>query len=190
MSKLSIIKRCREILYRYDIGENINQEDSDFIISLLEFHPRKQQKKGIGIKNISIEMTEYNQRCFYIKRIDNTSTDFSFYACINKTTKLKEIMEACRYTIKDYIISVKNGVNCHAHHSEISFKEIVLLWIKNKNIENIELLGHDDNCHHLYFKDKILEEDFINFHNKLAKIVLLDKEAHIHLKKKVIQNDD
>lgn len=183
MNKTQLKNKCKEILYKYPLNTNINKEDFNFLITLLQNHKNKELKIGKGILAIYIDKNIWNNRCFNILRIDNTTTDFSFLECISTTNKEKEINIACRWAIQNDIIKFKNNSKLIAHHDNISFNEIFKNWIKDKDINSIELLGHEDNSHTMYFKHKQLEQDFINFHNKYADLKLMDKQIHLHLKK-------
>lgn len=187
-TKKQLKERCKKILNSYNLCEYINKEDFDFMISIIEEHPNRSQKVGSGIKNIFISMTQYKTRGFCIERIDGTITDFSYISCVDPKNKLDEIKIACRYAIKNDIMNIKNGSSKEAHHSGISFHKIVNMWLEGKNTEEIELLGHEDNSTHLYFKNADLASDFVEFHNKKAKIELLDKNVHRHLKKGEVEN--
>jgi len=73
--KKELILKCREILYKKELEE----QDKEFLKSLLKNHPTYNLKVGVGIKDFFIKKTLYGTMGFNIIRIDNSTTDFSLW---------------------------------------------------------------------------------------------------------------
>lgn len=178
-TKIAKKKRCQEILNRGFILES----DILFLNDIIKNHPEYELKEGKGILYFFIKKTQWNSNGFWIKRIDGSETDFSYNQCLLPRTHLQEVKSACRYAIaEDMILQARRG---YIAHHEIPFIEIFNLWIKDKDIENLELNDTEDNCVIIKFKDNKISEDFRIFHNSIAKIKEITPEEHkqIHSKK-------
>ncbi|KAG2375709.1 DNA-directed RNA polymerase IV subunit 1 DNA-directed RNA polymerase D subunit 1 [Vigna angularis] len=82
IQKLTIASRC--ILNKYAIDELISEFDRSTMLRVLNFHPRRSEKLGIGPQDIKVgwhpKFTD--SRCFHIVRTDGTVEDFSYRKCI------------------------------------------------------------------------------------------------------------
>lgn len=158
----------------------VSKEDKKFLLKLLENHPNYDLKLGCGILEIFIKKTCWNNNGFYIKRVDGTETDFSYLACLNPKSKLQNIKTACRSSIAEDMMNISRR-GYIAHHV-VPFIDIFNLWIKDKNIDEIELTGTEDNCVVTCFKKEELSKDFRIFHNSISEIkeVTLEEHKKIH----------
>ena len=180
-------RKCQDILKKGIILD----EEQYFIGELLINHPDYEKKKGCGISNFFIKKTIWNNNGFFIKRKDNSETDFSYLQCLNPRTDIRKIKMACRSAIKDFVMLKDNRKNI-SHHEGLSFKEIFNLWIENKKIDNLKINDGEDNCMEITFKDKRISNDFAIFHNQIARIKEVSSEEHkeIHRKIKEVKEDD
>ncbi|KAG4987526.1 hypothetical protein JHK85_030509 [Glycine max] len=82
IQKLTFASRC--ILNKYSIDELLSESDRSTMLRVLNFHPRKSEKFGIGPQDIKVGWhPKYkDSRCFHIVRIDGTVEDFSYRKCI------------------------------------------------------------------------------------------------------------
>ncbi|MEM6411760.1 MAG: DCL family protein [Pseudomonadota bacterium] len=71
----------REMLYKYDLGDMVTDEDAKILTHLVQMHPEAAEKIGAGIKSFSVRTAEYGTRCFWVNRVDGTTEKFSFRAC-------------------------------------------------------------------------------------------------------------
>jgi hypothetical protein len=203
-----IIEFVRKILYKYNIEDTINEEDFDFIYSLIQNHRWKEDKIGCGIEKFKIILTEYNNRAFKIIRSDGTETDFSFMKCISKPKdwRYHDFISACRTCISSQIQDFKereltkenkcpyrnimlDKTNSHVDHIPPStFKNIVKRFINEKEIDvnNIEIGGYEDNATSKFFVDDELSKSFFEFHKNNAKLRLVSARANLsEIKKEV-----
>lgn len=186
-TKKELLLRFRQILHSFSIGEPINDLEHIFIEGQLRMHPNADQKFGCGIDYFFVKENKYNNKAFYIKRIDGSETDFSFYSCIYPTSKLQDIKKACRFAIKSQIDAERTRPDTHIHHANISFDDLFKTWMADKSIDDIELIEHKDGTEHEQFKNPVLEEDWKLFHLKRADLIEVTKDEHKALHKKAVK---
>ncbi|KAK9076715.1 hypothetical protein SSX86_005049 [Deinandra increscens subsp. villosa] len=97
MKRLS--KDLKHILYKYDVNHKLSQDDKLVVWKALFFHPRKEEKIGIGLYEIKVghNSAHGNTRCFVVERVDGTTEDFSYHKCIHHALKLIAPFEATVY---------------------------------------------------------------------------------------------
>ncbi|XP_057524098.1 DNA-directed RNA polymerase IV subunit 1 [Amaranthus tricolor] len=73
----------KEILYKYDIGEQLSDWDKALLLMALKFHPQRKEKIGNGAVGIKVgQHPDHNEsRCFIVERPDGTVEDFSYKKC-------------------------------------------------------------------------------------------------------------
>ncbi|MCW0001515.1 DCL family protein [Pararhizobium sp. YC-54] len=79
-------ERFRSILYKYQLGENLDAMDAQFMGAALERHPEAAQKIGAGIQSFEVRAADYGTRCFWVVRLDGTAERFSFNSCYKPAT--------------------------------------------------------------------------------------------------------
>jgi hypothetical protein len=203
MNKKQKTEKCREILYKYSVNENIsNDEDIQFLLSIFENHSEWDSKQGVGIKSISVIKNQFN-KCFQLNRIDGTFTDISFTHSISNRSKVGEVKKACRTAIRKHIVkfrdeSVVYGVsvcpitnevltkeNTHIDHYDLTFDLMFNLWVVQHDFDFLfsKVNETKDNCVVTCFTDASIIEDFINFHNLKSKLRAVSKNANLSILK-------
>lgn len=71
----------RNMLYKYDLGDKVTDEDAEILTYLVHMHPEATDKIGAGIDSFSVRTADYGTRCFWINRVDGSTEKFSFRAC-------------------------------------------------------------------------------------------------------------
>jgi Protein of unknown function (DUF3223) len=137
---------CRKILYRSQSGGRVVvPADVQFLLDLLELHPEREIKIGVGIAHFEVRSNPRfgKQRSFYLIRTDGTETDFSFVKCLRPPTHRQLVMAAMRREVEGQIIEfakheyrVSSHVLCpitrryverdaaHVDHSSPTFLEL------------------------------------------------------------------
>ncbi|KAI3693588.1 hypothetical protein L1987_76535 [Smallanthus sonchifolius] len=92
-------KDLKHILYKYDVNHKLSQDDKLVVWKALFFHPRRDEKIGIGLYEIKVghHSNHGNTRCFIVERVDGTTEDFSYHKCIHHALKLIAPFEATVY---------------------------------------------------------------------------------------------
>jgi len=203
MNKSTLLKKAKAILNDNPIGTVFDNtsEDYRFLLRIFQGHPEYHIKVGSGIANVYTGKGEtYNTRCFFLTRVDGSSSDISYIRSINgATTKISDIKCACRSAIDDIIIQFKSSVrfgfdtcpisghilytqNTHIDHYDKKFDELFQIWIKSKNIDSTHQLLNDTTKDHeqkIYFVSRSIREDFIAFHNANTNLRAVTKEANL-----------
>lgn len=76
------IKFLQQILYKYELGDRVTEEDAIILGDLLNMHPDASEKIGSGVKSFSVRSGDFGTRCFWVNRMDDTSEKFSFRYCL------------------------------------------------------------------------------------------------------------
>lgn len=196
MTKKELKEKCRLLLDKVILTE----EDKKFLSSLLLRHPNSSTKIGCGIKDFFV-----GKGCFWVVRIDNSTTDFSYRMCIaGKTYPMQDFSICCRQAVSEDVFYTKlklfeaqnidgfitcpisgqivNFPNIHIDHHLPKFRDIVKSFIKENNIivhEN--LFKKEDKQFGIQFQDINLSNRFREYHNKIATYRLLSKTANIKI---------
>ena len=158
MNKKEKAIRCKQILNEKGI---ISEDNKTFLLDVFKNHREWDLKKGKGIINIYTDTAKheksYNQKCFYLVRNDNSVTDISYVKSIYPPSKKTDISSACRNSIKEEIENYKKNKiifgksrcaitneilkynDTHIDHYDMSFKDLVKKWLKDKNVDDIYL---------------------------------------------------
>jgi len=180
------IIKMREILANMNLGEKLDSgKDYDYILEILKGHPNYIKKIGKGVSYFKKEKNRFGKYYLKLKRKDGSSTDFSYYKCFYKPTKRTELIKIFRKLIEPQILEFrKNYRNLIVHHENPTFKEIFEKWekINNINIEKIKLIRKDNQFLPDIEDEKIIYS-FINYHKKVANLLLVTKEEHKRIHK-------
>ena len=202
MTKKEKTEKCRMILYSTkDIVLHVS--DFEFLLEVFEGHEQWEQKKGCGVNFISVGLSPYKTKCFFINRVDGSKTDISFGSAITNPTPIKKVKSACRFAIREEIVNfrkenvVYNETKCpftgyvltqyntHIDHYDLTFDEMFNKWVSQEEIvldyliEQIE--ETKDNEFETKFKDKDIEIDFIRFHNANSKLRSVSSTANLSM---------
>lgn len=203
----------RSILYKYELGESLAGEDLIFICSVLELHPDKDEKIGVGLKSIIVEKeTTYNKTAhFSVVRVDNSKEDFSFKKCINLSLNdpIKLFQSSARRAVVDQILSFRDneflqkkdmngnmacaitGVLISKNTSHVdhvppkTFKSIVLDFIAINSIDvKDSLFTEAPGGIGRVFVDDNIKNSFADYHRRVAKLRVVSPFGNLSQKKK------
>jgi hypothetical protein len=210
-TRSALQKRVKEILYRYKDGQLLSDGDFEFMFELLKRHPDFELKYGVGIKAILVDQNPFyrNTRCFWLIRLDNSKTDFSYGECIKPTSQKKKFFNACRAAVEPYTQAFKrnffdglrgevyfcpltgqplNFIGSHVDHkAPKTFQNIVENFIKEHSIDVDQVKINSsaaDNEYQDTFADKDLEELWVEYHNLNADLRILSGKGNLSLSKK------
>lgn len=190
-------KHFRQILYAYTPGERVSErEHEEHLRLLIENHPEVVQKVGAGIDYFFVNNAKASTRCFYLSRIDGSTTDFSFLTAIKgqEPPLLSQFKEACREAVQPHLLEAKDNyfkenqnargeVECEVtrqlitkddaqvDHNGVSFNVMVLAWIEANELEITDdlLTPSMDNQFVSRFANEKLEEQWVKYHNNFCK---------------------
>ncbi|MCL2724188.1 MAG: DCL family protein [Polyangiaceae bacterium] len=107
-TKKKLSEHCSSILRKYSLNDDVNDDDAAFLHSLLERHPERDQKVGVGVRRFFVGPNDYGRKCFWLERVDGTKTDFSFMACITPPRHEDDVRQALRSLIEKQIIAFRD----------------------------------------------------------------------------------
>ena len=200
LTKKEALNHYKGILNSYDFGESINEQDFLDVLALLETHPRKEEKKGVGIKQIRIAKLKYKTKAFELIRLDGSTEYFSYTKRINAPrTNMTRFSEACRKAIQEDLRDVKqayfdkhskNGkVRCQETKELLSWEQLNVdhrqpntfsvildrfIELNNINLEKIEYVEIDGEGNEL--ADLDLKQQFIEYHREKANLRIVNKD--------------
>ncbi len=82
-TKKEAILFFRAMLKRYRNGDTIDEQDSTYLLNLLERHEDAEGKIGCGMKRFFRKLSVDGTPCFWLERTDGTLTDFSYIDCVS-----------------------------------------------------------------------------------------------------------
>lgn len=202
-TKKDALTHYKTILNAYNFGEELTTSDFNDIMNLLETHPRRKEKIGVGIDTVRITKVQYNTKSFELVRIDGSTEFFSYTKRINAPkTNFTKFREACRQAIQDDLRSVKlDYFEKHSkkgqakrqesnelakyedlnvdHRQPNTFSVIVdrFIELNNLNIEKIEYTQVDGGPNGL--KDDKLKQEFIKYHQDKANLRIVKKDLNL-----------
>ncbi len=209
-TKTDLQKRIKTILYQYQDREYLSQIDFVFMMEILEQHPDYELKSRSGVKAIYVKQNPVykNTRNFWIVRLDNSETDFSYLECLKETSHEKKFLNACRVAIEPYTQEYKrkffdnlngkiytcpythealNFIGSHVDHkSPKTFKQLVKGFVSQHKVDvsQVRIVGSaKDNVFQDTFDDKEFEKLWVDYHNSHAEFQVISKKANLSLLK-------
>jgi hypothetical protein len=207
-------EQIQKILYN-NVNLNITKDKEEYkiLLDLLNNHPNASEKIGIGIDYFYVQPSIYkfNQFNFMLRRIDGSSTDFSFKKCLNpqqKTSKSKDWLgifrEIVKYQIDDFRscafkkVGVNNKFICsetnlkfdkkYAHVDHVyplTFQSIFNEFIDLHKIDLDSIILSEDTgtSEKQIITDSSIVEQFKLFHDKRAVLRIVCNTANLQAKK-------
>ncbi len=201
-SMAKVADHIRFIVGRYVDYESLDNEDVEFMLAILERHPRASEKIGCGVISMHIESTmEFGGRSrgFWLLRNDGTGTDFSWRKCLrmkpvghdaNVRSALRAIVASDVATYKHALfggLADKDGlVRCPKTGRMITFDEsqvdhvepfavLVDRWLAECGLtyDAIEVIGFGDGQAVKMLKDSSLASRFRLWHNSHAQLRII-----------------
>lgn len=201
-TKTKALEIIKEILNKYPLESNLNENDFKTVIDALDYHPNKDEKIGCGVTAIKIVKEEiYGHRRFDLIRKDGSRQDFSYIKSLTASNlHFKDVMHAMRYSILDQVREFKNslygnkkyvrcaitGLNIQKkdahtdHKSPFEFNVLAFNFLKQKQIkirdvkiENTAFVACVD------FSDKILKAEWQHYHKEHAQLQIVLDHANL-----------
>lgn len=204
----------QKILYAFankEIKEGTIEYET--LSELLNRHPKANEKIGVGIDYFYVQQSKWkmNQYNFMVKRLDGSSTDFSFHKCINPSRKasntenwssifrniVKEQTDSFRVSAfevvgkKDKFVCSETGLKfkkflSHVDHVyPLTFDSILTEFIKINNLDLNELkLSEDKGTSEVKeILDESIVKAFYDFHRDRAVLRIVCNSANLQAKK-------
>ncbi len=101
-SQKEALEYFKNLLNSYNDGHIFQRHDHEMLAGLLERHAEAHDKIGPGIKHFHKNPARKGTSCFYVERVDGSSTDFSYIWAVNARSKslYQEFIDACRDAVR------------------------------------------------------------------------------------------
>jgi len=211
-TKKSATAFFQELLASHNAQDELTGESPDFpdVRALLERHPDRDQKVGCGIGAFIVRLDANGNKMFWLRRLDGTETDFSFYSCVNGRgpSLRQEFAEAARFAVFPEMKSYKaryfaerandQGMapceeteklmtiaDAHVDHYPITFDQIVERFLESESIvpSRAILSAQADNQQTTTFTCRETEQRFIDFHRRHATLLVVHKSVNLQRKR-------
>lgn len=211
-TKKAAIAYFQDLLARHDVGDELAEDSLDYrdVRALLTHHPECGQKVGCGIRSFIVRLDSNRNKMFWLRRLDGTETDFSFYSCVNGQgpSLRQEFAEAARMSVSPEIKAHKEQYfrersNCdgmapceetgrlmtiaeaHVDHHPTTFDQIVEQFLDRHGIApSREILSSPaDNQTATTFVCPETERQFIEFHRQFAQLLVVHRSVNLGRKR-------
>lgn len=209
-TQISLKEYVQNILHSYSDGQELSNAHYSFMLELLSYHPDNYIKVGVGIKSMFVKQNPLyrNTRCFWLIRLDNSITDFSYLECLKGTGQEKKFINCCRVAIEPYTKDFKKNffnnlegsayfcpytneqlyfIGSHVHHKQPNtFEQLVKDFINENNVDISQVKinsGAMDNKFQDTFIEKEFEQLWIDYHNNHAELQIVSKTANLTILK-------
>jgi len=184
-SKAAALEAIYQIRHRYPNGVRIYGKDEELLLAATQLHANADQKRGCGIGHFTVEQAG-KDRCFWLHRIDGSSTDISFRHIFDDPAKRErdDRLNALRQAVDNQIAPLrKRGM--HVHH-EPSFDTLVKGWLASLDmtLEEIDVIPTADGEMRCEMADESLKHNWWLYHDCYARYEVMTAAAHRLLKHK------
>jgi hypothetical protein len=195
----------KEVLYSVPVGTELAGSQFDFIMDVVACHPEAEGKIGPGIAAITIRVSPYNQRGFWITRVDGSEIDISYLKCVNGAPSQRQAVHAAfRVAVRPQINAFRTayfsgepeprcaltgerlamGPEAHVDHESPTFVELADKFIElHGSVDDIELVACPDGIGR-QLCDPELEARWLDFHEQNASLRVVSKTANLTRKRK------
>lgn len=73
----------RNMLNKYELGDEVSDADTQILSLLIARHPEATEKIGPGIACFKVKSADFGTRCFWITQTNGVKVKFSFRACLD-----------------------------------------------------------------------------------------------------------
>lgn len=192
-TKKAAKQRVREILKHSDIDKPIEGEDFSIVCGLLKRHPDASGKSQAKVRAIVVRINQFANRArgFWVICHDGTEFDFSYNKCFDHPSQNASVKRAMRFAVEpqisearksSFVCSVTGERLVHGqfdidHELPWSFSYLSETWLSlmGLNPDDIEL---EDALYGKRFSDFRLEQSWIVFHRKYARLRAVSRETH------------
>lgn len=200
-SQQKLKEYTREILYKYNLNQDLSLEDFNFMIALIQKrHPDADEKIGDGIEKMWIQENTVNHgthRGFNFRRVDGSTDNFSYKTCIGKPPSpeghfliaCREAVSSCVNRYREEAFQDTARLKCpitsdlitleqsYVAYSSPSFKELAQSFRKAEALSISEQLfeSHSDGDLTMRFADENIRQKWNVFWRENANLEIRSK---------------
>lgn len=174
---------------------------------LLDRHPEAAEKRGAGVAGFRVRKAMGGTECFWVIRVDGTTTDISFRYCIDgkPPTAMKEMLQAMRAEVEESVRAFRRQffldhgggdgrVNCAIsgvpilpaecdvdHVPPKTFHALATAFLTERGIvpDRHHVTAPADNQYVPRLVDLALAADWRAYHDARAVLRILEKGVHL-----------
>jgi Protein of unknown function (DUF3223) len=186
-------KFIQEILNTVAWLEPLEGDTHDFVLSLLERHPRVADKVGAGASHFAVDSDNNGDRCFYVYHSDGTRDHFSYLKSLRGGDDIRSLVAgALRRAVDDQIWSFRDvelakSQTCqytghtitkdsyHVDHHNPTFLALYTTWLAQTGLQLNDVRVSDGNDNELgrRMMDLAQKQSWQEFHRNHARLRLL-----------------
>jgi hypothetical protein len=184
----------RAILSTATWGKPLEGQTLEFVLSLLDRHPRASDKIGSGIKHVAIDNDGNGDRCFHVHRTDGTKCHFSYQkALAGKDNVRSMVLGALNRAVDEQIWTFRDSElargpqtcpytkeaitkdNYHVDHPDPTFFELHTRWFEETGLTlaDIKISDGSENEIGRQMTDLGQKKSWQAFHQANARLRLL-----------------
>lgn len=184
----------RTILNTSTWGEPLVGETLEFVLSLLDRHPRASEKIGSGIKHVTVDKDGNGDRCFYIQCTDGARNHFSYQTALAGKDNIRSmVLGALNRAVEEQIWTFRDSElakgpqtcpytgeavtkdNYHVDHPDPTFFELQAKWFEETGLTpaGIKISDGSENEIGRQMTDREQKKSWQAFHLGNARLRLL-----------------
>ena len=184
----------KNILNSSEMIKPLDRRYKDDLLTLLKRHTEAEDKIGCGVSYFYVGKAAYGTKCFFVKRVDGTTTDFSYITATKAKSKTvnQSFIDACRListeqTRKFKMDAFNSGPvfceitnkpltleTCHVDHEyPNTFENIVRAFMSQIDWSEEDISKPNDNQFLTTIVNEELAKKFRWYHEKCANLRLL-----------------
>lgn len=198
-TKKARTEHYRAILNESQLNVPLAEYHSD-MMELIATHPNVEEKIGVGVESFMVtNMPVYGSRCFVINRVDGTTIDFSYIACIRGESSHKsKVTAAFRYAVSGQILAFKrlafanDNARCAISGNSVGYDDVDVdhtppdtfarimsdfLTDRGITVDDVGVKENDNRVTHGLVNSE-LEAAWTEFHRSRARLRVLAKTSH------------
>lgn len=183
-SKAAALEHIYRIRDTVKNGQRIEGMNALLLVEATNLHAEAEQKRGCGISHFTVEQAG-KDRCFWLHRMDGTSTDISFRHIFDSPAKRQreDRLKALRQAIEPQVAPLRKP-GMHVHHDP-SFDTLVKGWLATRGLtlEAIEVTPTADGELRCEMADAKLKADWSLYHDKHARYHVMTASVHRAMKR-------
>ena len=203
-TKAAATEAVREVLHRYPPGAMLTGEDADFVADLLDRHPERDLKVGVGVASFHVQRDGWGGVCFGLTRTDGTRTDFGGISkCLEPPSPEARARAAFRNEVTSQVIAFRDGmreehgsfVRCavtnaliqiddaHVDHADPTFEALLAGFLPTRGLALgvVDVQPTRDNETMALLADRALAKAWFDYHHTHKKLRIVSRYANLSL---------
>lgn len=190
----------REVLNTATWGAPLKGDIHEFVLNLLDRHPRATEKIGCGVSYVTVDSDGNGDRCFYIHRTDGSKDHFSYQkSLIGKDNIRSMVLGALNRAVDEQIWAFRDSElakgtqtcqysgetitkdNYHVDHPDPTFLELHTKWFAQTGLQPTDISISDgcDNEIGRQMTDLPQKRSWQEFHRANARLRLLSPNGNL-----------